>query len=65
MDNSYDVLIDEELERLEREIRQAKVTGSFFARIFVRTGLNAAADVIEKRRCELLCEGIVKGNGGA
>lgn len=51
--------VDKLLSDLESELRNATVEGSFFARVWIGAGLQAAADVIERKRIELLCDGIL------
>ena len=51
--------LDEVLYELAEEIAATRVDGTFNARVFVGTGLHAAASIVEKKRIELLCKGLV------
>jgi hypothetical protein len=50
--------IDENLSSLADDIRATQVEGSHLAKVWIRTGLNHAADLVEKRRVEILCDAI-------
>ena len=52
--------LDEALYELEQTIRDAEVEGSFMAKVWIGTGLQAAASMVEKKRIELLVEGILE-----
>jgi hypothetical protein len=51
--------VDRLLLSLSEELRQIEVKGSYLAAIYVGTGLQHAADYVERKRIELLCEGIL------
>ena len=51
--------VDTLLYELENNIRSAKIEGSFMARVMFGAGMQEAASMIERKRIQILCEGIV------
>jgi hypothetical protein len=47
------------LERLHTELLNTPVNGSHMAKVWMGTGLNIAASIVEEHRIEILCEEIV------
>lgn len=52
--------VDQILWDLAKHLENVEVKGSFLARIWVGTGLKEAANLVEKRRIELLVEGMLE-----
>lgn len=51
--------VAEELDRLAEELRyETNVEGTYFSRIWIRVGLLVAAEVIERRRFQILTQRI-------
>jgi hypothetical protein len=51
--------VDRLLLEIAEELRTTEVKGSHFATIWVGTGLQHAAELVERKRIELICAGIV------
>lgn len=57
--HAFSELADELLLALEQEIRAETVEATHTAGVWIGTGLNIAASIIESRRIELICAGIL------
>lgn len=51
--------VDQLLSQLSDEVRDTDVEGSWLARVYFAAGLYTAASIIEQRRIELLCQGVL------
>ena len=54
--------VDSVLLQLAEELRAEEVHGTFQARVWVKTGLNSAAQIVERKRIELMLEGFLSNN---
>jgi hypothetical protein len=54
--------IDQILWDLAKHLENVEVKGSFLARIWVGTGLQEAARIVERKRIEFLVSGVLKEN---
>ena len=54
---------DQLLVELEAALKDAKIDATHQAAIWIGTGLNIAASIVEHRRIELLCAGILNDVG--